>query len=145
MQPSRSLTALPISQANKLSVVHGSALSQPWVCAMGLSRGARQPNRQKVPQSHTELHPFVAVSVGIPFSFSPEQTVTQTLFGRGGSLCSAPLTKPCCVLPPAQLCWPRCCLLRWRKTDKRNEKEKWQVAAAVGPDQKAFPPWDKQH
>lgn len=45
-------TYLPFSQNNKVPVFLGAALSQAWVCAMDPSQGAREPNRQKAPQSH---------------------------------------------------------------------------------------------
>lgn len=139
MQPSESLTALPISQANKLSAIHGSALSQPWVCAMGLSRGARQPNRQKVP--HWALS-FCSCFIWNSFFILPRADRDSDPLWEMGK---ASLSSSHWAMPPAQLCWPWCCLLGWLKTEKRNKKEKWQVAAAVEPDQEAFPPWDKQH
>lgn len=136
--------SLPFSQTNKSPVFLGAALSQVWVCATNPSQGARQPSRQKAPQSHLAVS---FSSCNSSFVQPGADGESKHIWAGGKSSSSNAWSSELGslhVLPPAWLCWPRVlCLLRWLQTEKRAGEEKWQMAAEAGSKQEASPPYNK--
>lgn len=97
--------------------------------------------------SHIELYPSVAVSAVIPFLFSPEQMVAQSIFGRVEKLPAAKSgalnPDPHTFFPLPSCAGPGDCLLRWLQMEKKVEEEKWQMVAGVGSKQETSPLCDK--